>query len=209
MNELHPLGQLIQSVEDSRGWTLREIARRIERAELNLSNAYLGKLKRQSIRSVSYETIRALAEGLDLPERVVGVALLESMGVHDLSKSEAGAAVAIARDPDLSERDRSILLAVIREMRDVPENWEERELQPPTRRPRPERSHPGRIDHDDDYAPSPTFDPSAPTSGGQVEDPAVEDGVTSAGAEGSGEGDELWSDYMRTRRTEKAPRDEA
>lgn len=116
MNALHPLGQLIQSVEDSKGWTVREIARRIERAELNLSNAYLGKLKRKPITAITYDTIHALSVGLDLPERVVGAAALEAMGVHDVNPAEAGAAVAIARDPSLSERDRRVLLAVVREM---------------------------------------------------------------------------------------------
>ena len=116
MNALHPLGQLIQSVEDSKGWTVREIARRIERADLNLSNAYLGRLKRKPITSVTYETIHALAVGLDVPERMVALAAVESMGVHDVNPAEAGAAVAIARDPSLSERDRRVLLAVVREM---------------------------------------------------------------------------------------------
>ena len=116
MNALHPLGQLIQSVEDSKGWTMREIARRAERAQVPLSNAYLGKLKRQGIRSITIETIHALAVGLDLPERIVATAALETMGVHDIGSAESRAAVAIARDPELSERDRRILLAVVREM---------------------------------------------------------------------------------------------
>jgi transcriptional regulator with XRE-family HTH domain len=116
VNALHPLGQLIQSVEDSKGWTMREIARRAERAQVPLSNAYLGKLKRQGIRSITIETIHALAVGLDLPERIVATAALETMGVHDIGSAESRAAVAIARDPELSERDRRILLAVVREM---------------------------------------------------------------------------------------------
>ena len=116
VNALHPLGQLIQSVEDSKGWTLREIARRIERSGRTISHAYVARLKREPIKSVTYDTIHALAVGLDLPERVVGVAALEAMGVHDVNPAEAGAAVAIARDPALSERDRRVLLAVVREM---------------------------------------------------------------------------------------------
>lgn len=116
MNAPHQLGQLIQSVEDSRGWSLREVARRIERTGRTMSHAYVARLKREPITSVTYETIQAMALGLDLPERVVATAALESMGVHDIGSAESGAAVAIARDPDLSERDRRILLAVVREM---------------------------------------------------------------------------------------------
>lgn len=116
MNAPHSLSQLIQSVEDSRGWTLREIARRVERSGRTMSHAYVARLKREPIRSITYETIHALSVGLELPERVVAKAVLEAMGVHDIESAETGAAVAIARDPDLSERDRRVLLAVVREM---------------------------------------------------------------------------------------------
>ena len=116
VNALHPLGQLIQSVEDSKGWTLREVARRIERSGRTMSHAYVARLKREPIRSITYDTIHALSVGLELPERIVAASALESMGVHDIGTAETGAAVAIARDPDLSERDRKILLAVVREM---------------------------------------------------------------------------------------------
>jgi transcriptional regulator with XRE-family HTH domain len=116
VNALHSLGQLIQSVEDSRGWTLREIARRVEKSGRTMSHAYVARLKREPIRSISYETLRALSIGLDLPERVVGDAALRAMGVHDIESAGAGANVAIAQDPELSERDRRILLAVVREM---------------------------------------------------------------------------------------------
>ena len=116
MNALHSLGQLIQSVEDSKGWTLREIARRVEKSGRTMSHAYVARLKREPIRSISYETLRALSIGLDLPERVVGDAALRAMGVHDIESAGAGANVAIAQDPELSERDRRILLAVVREM---------------------------------------------------------------------------------------------
>lgn len=116
MNAPHSLGQLIQSVEDSKGWTLREIARRVEKSGRTMSHAYVARLKREPIRSISYETLRALSIGLDLPERVVGDAALKAMGVHDIESAGAGANVAIAQDPELSERDRRILLAVVREM---------------------------------------------------------------------------------------------
>ncbi|MGY5764940.1 hypothetical protein ACXET9_07065 [Brachybacterium sp. DNPG3] len=117
MNALHPLGKLIQSVEDSRGWTLREIARRVDdRMGRTISHAYVARLKREPIKSISIETIRALSAGLDLPERDVAIAALGAMGVHDSTAGDPRAAVAIARDPELSDRDRRILLAVLREM---------------------------------------------------------------------------------------------
>lgn len=132
MNALHSLGQLIQSVEDSKGWTLREVARRVERSGRTMSHAYVAKLKREPIRSVTYETIHALSVGLDLPERIVAAAAIESMGVHDIGTAEIGAAVAIARDPDLSERDRRILLAVVREMQREDDQESPQEAERPT-----------------------------------------------------------------------------
>lgn len=116
MNALHPLGQLIQSVEDSRGWTLREIGRRIDRGGFSMSHTHVSNLKSKPIASVTYGAIQALAVGLDVPERVVGIAALESMGVHDVDPSEADLAATIARDASLTERDRRVLLAAVREM---------------------------------------------------------------------------------------------
>lgn len=116
VNALHPLGQLIQSIEDSKGWTVREIGRRTDEAPKSLTHTYIGRLKREPIRSVTYDMVQSLAIGLNVPERIVAAAAVESMGVHDIGTAEVGAAVAIARDPDLSERDRRILLAVVREM---------------------------------------------------------------------------------------------
>ena len=116
MNALHPLGRLIQSVEDSRGWTLREIARRATKAGYEISHQYVARLKRSDLKSISRELIAALGAGLDVPERVVGLAALESMGVHDVDPSEADLAATIARDSSLTERDRRVLLAAVREM---------------------------------------------------------------------------------------------
>lgn len=103
-----------------------------------MSHAYVARLKREPITSVTFETIQAMAIGLDLPERTVATAALESMGVHDIGTAESGAAVAIARDPDLTERDRRILLAVVREMQGEHNN--ETADPPPTERRRVEDS---------------------------------------------------------------------
>lgn len=134
MNALHPLGQLIQSAEDSNGWTLREISRRVGRGGMSMSHSYVANLKTKPIRSITYDMVQALALGLAVPERTVALAAVASMGVHDIQPEEAGAAVAIARDPSLSERDRRILLAAVREMRDDETN------EVPDQQPAPARS---------------------------------------------------------------------
>ncbi|ATG51136.1 hypothetical protein CFK38_06035 [Brachybacterium vulturis] len=157
MNVPHSLSQLIQSVEDSKGWTLREIARRVERSGRTMSHACVARLKRKPIRSITYETIHALSVGLDLSGPVVAKAVLESMDVHDIGTAETGAAVAIARDSDLSERDRKILLAVVREMQS-------------------ERSD---EDHDGERS-APAEQRTAPAGGRAVAYPARPDGITTA-----------------------------
>lgn len=168
VNALHSLGQLIQSVEDSRGWTLREVARRIERSGRSMSHAYVARLKRDPIRSITYDTIHALATGLELPERVVATAALDAMGVHDIGTAETGAPVAIARDPDLSERDRRILLAVVREMQ--------------SGRPDEDQSHGERT--------APATTSSAEAGGSGVEGAAEPDGITAGADERPWEQDE-------------------
>lgn len=157
MNALHPLGQLIQSIEDSKGWTVREIGRRTEQASKSLTHTYIGRLKRDPIRSVTYDMVQSLAIGLNVPERIVAAAALESMGVHDIGTAETGAAVAIARDPDLSERDRRILLAVVREMQSERTNEE----------------HPGERS-------APAGRRPAAVGGSAVADPAESDGISTA-----------------------------
>lgn len=132
MNALHPLGRLIQSVEDSRGWTLREIARRATKAGYEISHQYVARLKRSDLESISRELIAALGAGLDVPERVVGIAALESMGVHDVDPSEADLAATIARDSSLTERDRRVLLAAVREMQREQDDEQDGERAAPT-----------------------------------------------------------------------------
>lgn len=53
MNAFHPLGELIRSVEDSKGWSLREIARRIERSGRTFSPGYAANLKNNPLASIS------------------------------------------------------------------------------------------------------------------------------------------------------------
>lgn len=156
MNALHPLGQLIQSVEDTQGWSIREIARRTASLPKGLSHTHVAVLKSKPLSSVTYESIQALAVGLGVPERVVGLAALESMGVHDVDPTEIGAAASIARAPDLTERDRRILLAAVREMQRGQDD--EQQQDPPGERA------------------------GDPSERGGVARPPVADGVTANGA---------------------------
>ncbi|MFI8778272.1 hypothetical protein ACIGH6_14465 [Brachybacterium paraconglomeratum] len=113
----HPLSQLIQSIEDGRGWTDREVSRRIAAAGHKMSHSYIGKLKNHPIQSVNASMVQTLAIGLGIPETVVAEAALASMGVHIDTSSSAGLDVAIATDEALTDRDKRLLRSLVKEMR--------------------------------------------------------------------------------------------
>ncbi len=118
MNATHPLGQLIQSIEDGNGWTLRHIARRIESSGMSMSHTHLGNLKNKPIQSVTSNMLEALSVGLGVSQGEVASAALASMGV--LIRTEGGGLdVAITRDPALTDFDRRLLRAMVREIRDA------------------------------------------------------------------------------------------
>ena len=113
----HPLSQLIQSIEDGRGWTDREVSRRIAAAGHKMSHSYIGKLKNHPIQSVNASMVQTLAIGLGIPETVVAEAALASMGVHIDTSRSAGLDVAIATDEALTDRDKRLLRSLVKEMR--------------------------------------------------------------------------------------------
>lgn len=117
MNAPHPLSHLIQSIEDGQGWTDRELSRRIASLGYQMSHSYIGKLKNHPIQSVTASMVQALAAGLGVSETVVAIATLESMGVHIDTSREAGLDVAISTEPSLTDRDKRLLRAVVKEMR--------------------------------------------------------------------------------------------
>lgn len=118
MNATHPLGQLIQSIEDGNGWTLRHIARRIEASGMSMSHTHLGNLKNKPIQTITSNMLEALSAGLGVPQSDVASAALASMGV--LIKTEGGGIdVAITRDPAFTDFDRRLLRAMVREIRDA------------------------------------------------------------------------------------------
>lgn len=117
MNAPHPLSHLIQSIEDGQGWTDRELSRRIDDAGHTMSHSYIGKLKNHPIQSVTAAMVRALAAGLGVSETVVAIAALESMGVHIDTSREAELDVAISTEDSLTDYDKRLLRAVVKEMR--------------------------------------------------------------------------------------------
>lgn len=116
--ELHPLGKLIDEVQRRNGWSLRALQKRGEDLGLHrVSHANLGRLKGEPLVSVKGSNIKELSAVLGVPESVVARAALASMGVT-LPREAATPEEAVWADVTLSERDKRVVLAALRTMRE-------------------------------------------------------------------------------------------
>lgn len=111
-----PLGELYDSVIKANGWSIREVAARIEErtAGLGIKKSRIGQLVNAwpLDSQISGEVIRQLALGLGVAPDRVAVAVIQSMGfrVHADSMTPAEA---ISRDESLSDDTRRSLLAIL------------------------------------------------------------------------------------------------
>lgn len=119
VNEIHPLGELIQEVMDRNAWSLRGLSSRADRLGFKMSHSNFGRLKDEPITSMKGETIKMLAQVLKVPEARVAAAILDSMGVaNDGSQDHLDLADFVRTSSEVSARDQRILLSVIGAMRD-------------------------------------------------------------------------------------------
>ncbi|MEG9248047.1 hypothetical protein V6S67_08115 [Arthrobacter sp. Soc17.1.1.1] len=116
MNSRHPLGDLIERVQEKNGWSDRDLADRAGRMNLEIAKSNFSRLKNQPLNSIKGSLIKGLAEVLDISESRVAQAALASLGV-DLGPADDSLDVAVRRSLDLSERDRRIINAVLTTMR--------------------------------------------------------------------------------------------
>ncbi|WP_434922909.1 hypothetical protein ACR9WD_05830 [Glutamicibacter sp. PAEs-4] len=119
MNEIHPLGELIQEVMDRNEWSLRGLSSRADQLGFKMSHSNFGRLKDEPITSMKGETIKMLAKVLKVPEARVATAILDSMGVaNDGSQERVALTDFVRTSSEVSARDQRILLSVIGAMRD-------------------------------------------------------------------------------------------
>ncbi len=111
------LGAFIKSQRRLAALSLRQLA-----DMTSVSNAYLSQIER-GMHQPSLRVLRAVAGALDLPPSL----LLEHAGMDRADPSPSSDAVeavataaAIQRDPDLSEADKQLLLAMYQRMRGFP-----------------------------------------------------------------------------------------
>ena len=119
MNEIHPLGELIQEVMDRNEWSLRGLSSRADQLGFKMSHSNFGRLKDEPITSMKGETIKMLAKVLKVSEARVATATLDSMGIaNDGSQERLALADFVRTSSEVSARDQRILLSVIGAMRD-------------------------------------------------------------------------------------------
>ena len=115
--ELHAVGRLIEAQKVVEGWSEEDIARRARARGLPMTKQNLGRIKNEAVKTVSAETIEALAVGLNVPEQRVIAAYMDMFGfplrqVPGFTSTEA----AIRADVRLSSDDKANLLALLGSM---------------------------------------------------------------------------------------------
>ncbi|MHD0175285.1 hypothetical protein ACNQUF_12515, partial [Corynebacterium diphtheriae] len=61
MNDVHSLGRLIASAQERNGWSLRDLAARVEHAGYDMSHTSFARLKSTPVTSIKGENITMLA----------------------------------------------------------------------------------------------------------------------------------------------------
>lgn len=115
----HALGRLLRTARESRGWTAGDVSRRIGfkpdgKTPIKRDTTLAGIEKDPRVNLPETETIRQLAEGYDLPERLILDAAAESVGISRRSDDVPEIAVRLEapRYRDLSPHHVSLIVAV-------------------------------------------------------------------------------------------------
>ncbi|MFJ7748671.1 hypothetical protein ACIQXM_01795 [Arthrobacter sp. NPDC097144] len=116
MNSKHPLGQLIEKVQQDNGWSDRDLAARAQSMELDLGKSNWSRLKNQPILTFKPSHIKGLALVLKQTETTVARAALASMGIDLEGYQDGDVKAAVRNNAELSARDKRVLLAVYREL---------------------------------------------------------------------------------------------
>ncbi|WP_345473697.1 hypothetical protein QMQ05_05620 [Glutamicibacter ectropisis] len=118
MNELHPLGKLIQAAQDREGWSTRDLERAAERKGHSMKHSNFSRLKIEPVIAIKASQIQVLASVLGVTEQAVAMAAIESMGVR-LDSTSASLEDSLRNTTDLSNRDQRLILSLAAAMRDT------------------------------------------------------------------------------------------
>lgn len=117
MNELHPLGRLIQAAQDREGWSTRDMEKQAERNGFSMKHSNFSRLKIEPVVAIKASQIQVLASVLGVSEQAVAFAAVESMGVN-LDAQAATLEDSLRYTTDLSTRDQRLILSLVTAMRD-------------------------------------------------------------------------------------------
>lgn len=117
MNELHPLGEMIQAAQNQNGWSTRDLEREAERHGLSMKHSNFSRLKLEPVIAIKASQIEVLSKVLRRSPQIVAKAAIASMGV-DMDSPAHDVPDAIRSSDKFSARDQRILLSVIDAMRE-------------------------------------------------------------------------------------------
>lgn len=115
VNELHPLGKLIQTAQDRENWSTRDMERAAERHGYSMKHSNFSRLKIEPVVTIKATQIKVLASVLGVSEQTVAMAAIASMGV-DMDSHATTLEDSLRQSTELSTRDRSLILALVSAM---------------------------------------------------------------------------------------------
>ncbi|MGO3763513.1 hypothetical protein [Glutamicibacter arilaitensis] len=118
MNELHPLGRLIQAAQDREGWSTRDMERVAERNGYSMKHSNFSRLKIEPVVAIKASQIQVLASVLGVSEQAVAYAAVASMGVQ-MDAQDASLENSLRYSTDLSVRDQRLVLSLVAAMHDA------------------------------------------------------------------------------------------
>lgn len=118
VNELHPLGRLIQAAQDREGWSTRDMERVAERNGYSMKHSNFSRLKIEPVVAIKASQIQVLASVLGVSEQAVAYAAVASMGVQ-MDAQDASLENSLRYSTDLSVRDQRLVLSLVSAMRDA------------------------------------------------------------------------------------------
>ncbi|MFJ2318383.1 hypothetical protein ACIOTN_16975 [Glutamicibacter sp. NPDC087661] len=118
VNELHPLGRLIQAAQDREGWSTRDMERVAERNGHSMKHSNFSRLKIEPVVAIKASQIQVLASVLGVSEQAVAYAAVASMGVQ-MDAQDASLENSLRYSTDLSVRDQRLVLSLVAAMHDA------------------------------------------------------------------------------------------
>ena len=114
VNDMHPLGKLIQDAMDRNGWSLRELERRSGRAGHRMSHTNIGRIKDDPVMSIKADVIKLLSAILNVSEASVVKAALDSMDIdHGMKPAPTRLEQVVRQSDEISEYDQELLTALL------------------------------------------------------------------------------------------------